>query len=374
MSRAAAASGKWRRLTAPGAAALSAWSLTATAPELCGLCGLAALPEAERPVRVRLPDGRGGLVDEGVLVIAAGAGGPGVEAELHLHGGHGVAAALTERFGALGWMPQVVLPEGVDPDRARLLAANSPLQARAAAALQGGAFERRLAQLAARPAHARAAGLAELAQWNAWAEVLEAPPRVVLAGPPNAGKSTLFNAWLREERVTVSPHPGTTRDAVSAGLLLGPPPAAFVCELVDTAGLWAARAALDRAAVAAAEEALAGAWRVVWVCDAAAPPGARVAAAMAGCAAPGPRLLHRVDTLPAGAAPWSPEEEFGGAWLRGSVLRDGDALLARLEADLCAALGPPPPAAALLPLGAARRAALRAALCSGPGGAAAGRE
>lgn len=58
-------------------------------------------------------------------------------------------------------------------------------------------------------------------------------PRVVLVGPPNAGKSTLFNALVSSERAIVSPQAGTTRDYLTAvcthrGL-------AF--ELVDTAGL-----------------------------------------------------------------------------------------------------------------------------------------
>lgn len=66
-------------------------------------------------------------------------------------------------------------------------------------------------------------------------------PRVVLVGPPNAGKSTLFNALLSTERAIVSPVPGTTRDYLTA-----------VCshrgvsfELVDTAGLesWSAEVA-----------------------------------------------------------------------------------------------------------------------------------
>lgn len=41
-----------------------------------------------------------------------------------------------------------------------------------------------------------------------------AVPVVALAGPPNAGKSTLFNALLGRDRAVVSPAPGTTRDAV----------------------------------------------------------------------------------------------------------------------------------------------------------------
>jgi tRNA modification GTPase len=56
---------------------------------------------------------------------------------------------------------------------------------------------------------------------------------VVLAGPPNAGKSSLLNAIVGEERVIVSDLPGTTRDAVEVVIDHDPWP----LRLVDTAGL-----------------------------------------------------------------------------------------------------------------------------------------
>ena len=61
------------------------------------------------------------------------------------------------------------------------------------------------------------------------------PPYATLAivGRQNVGKSSLFNALLREERVIVSETPGTTRDAVDTRLLVGGAPVV----LVDTAGL-----------------------------------------------------------------------------------------------------------------------------------------
>lgn len=58
-------------------------------------------------------------------------------------------------------------------------------------------------------------------------------PRVVFYGAPNAGKSSLVNALLAEDRLLVSDIPGTTRDYVEAHLLL---PSGEV-RLVDTAGL-----------------------------------------------------------------------------------------------------------------------------------------
>lgn len=60
-------------------------------------------------------------------------------------------------------------------------------------------------------------------------------PRVVLIGPTNAGKSSLFNALLGRQRTVVSPTEGTTRDAVTARLDLK----GREIDLVDTAGSWA---------------------------------------------------------------------------------------------------------------------------------------
>lgn len=63
-------------------------------------------------------------------------------------------------------------------------------------------------------------------------------PRVVLAGAPNAGKSTLFNALLGRERAVVSPIAGTTRDAIEEEMDLSRDlPGAGTVVLVDLAGL-----------------------------------------------------------------------------------------------------------------------------------------
>jgi len=56
---------------------------------------------------------------------------------------------------------------------------------------------------------------------------------VVVAGRPNAGKSSLFNLVVREERAIVSPEPGTTRDWLEAWVEVG----GYAVRLIDTAGL-----------------------------------------------------------------------------------------------------------------------------------------
>lgn len=69
---------------------------------------------------------------------------------------------------------------------------------------------------------------------------------VVLAGRPNAGKSSLFNALLGDERVIVSPMPGTTRDYVEARLDLN----GLLVRLVDTAGLRESNDEVESAGIA----------------------------------------------------------------------------------------------------------------------------
>jgi tRNA modification GTPase len=57
-------------------------------------------------------------------------------------------------------------------------------------------------------------------------------PQVALVGPPNAGKSSLFNALVQTTAAIVSDTPGTTRDYLSARLSI----AGIVFDLIDTAG------------------------------------------------------------------------------------------------------------------------------------------
>ena len=65
-------------------------------------------------------------------------------------------------------------------------------------------------------------------------ERLAEPPRIVLAGPPNAGKSTLMNRLTGLDRAICSPLAGTTRDVLCAAIAL-PHGEALLC---DTAGIF----------------------------------------------------------------------------------------------------------------------------------------
>lgn len=65
-----------------------------------------------------------------------------------------------------------------------------------------------------------------------------ARPLVVLAGPPNAGKTSLFNALLGHRRAVVSPDEHTTRDAIVEPLVIEHPTIGAVsCDLADLPGL-----------------------------------------------------------------------------------------------------------------------------------------
>jgi tRNA modification GTPase len=85
--------------------------------------------------------------------------------------------------------------------------------------------------------------------------------RVVIAGPPNAGKSALFNALLGQRRALVAAEAGTTRDYVEAELVL----AGRELNLIDTAGLRDSDNLIEVAGVELGREQIAGADVIIWV-------------------------------------------------------------------------------------------------------------
>src|SRR3954470_3619954 len=93
---------------------------------------------------------------------------------------------------------------------------------------------------------------------------LARPRRVVLAGSPNVGKSTLFNALVREERALVSPVAGTTRDPVRETIAIEQVP----IELVDTAGVEEPRDLLEQLSMERTRTVLRDADAVLFLFDA----------------------------------------------------------------------------------------------------------
>ena len=87
--------------------------------------------------------------------------------------------------------------------------------------------------------------------------------RVAIAGPPNAGKSTLFNRLARREAAIVSPFPGTTRDVLELHLDLG----GYPVTVLDTAGIRETNDPVEREGVRRASEQAASANLVLWVVD-----------------------------------------------------------------------------------------------------------
>ena len=90
---------------------------------------------------------------------------------------------------------------------------------------------------------------------------------VVIAGPPNAGKSTLLNALARRDVAIVSPHAGTTRDAIAVDLDLGGTPV----QIVDTAGLRETADPVEREGIARTLVRSRSADLVLWLSEAEAP-------------------------------------------------------------------------------------------------------
>src|SRR5664279_4750426 len=87
---------------------------------------------------------------------------------------------------------------------------------------------------------------------------------VAIAGPPNAGKSTLLNLLAKREAAIVSPYAGTTRDVIEVHLDL----AGWPVTLLDTAGIRETDDSVELEGVRRARERAAAADLVLWVVDA----------------------------------------------------------------------------------------------------------
>jgi tRNA modification GTPase len=105
--------------------------------------------------------------------------------------------------------------------------------------------------------------VSELREWlgRPRAEPLKDGVRVVVAGPPNAGKSSLINAIAGQERAIVTDVPGTTRDHIEVPLSLGGVP----IMLTDTAGLRKTDDAVEAIGVARAHALVVAADLLLWL-------------------------------------------------------------------------------------------------------------
>lgn len=337
---------------------LSGSEAFATAAALTG----GRLPAPRRAALRRFRAADGALLDEGLLLLFPGpdsATGEDV-VELHLHGGRAVVAAvlaaLAERPGlraaAPGEFTRRALANGrLDLTEAEgladLLAADTEAQRRAAQAMAGGMLRRRIGEWADRLNLLSAR--AEIALDYVEEEDGAAPPddlgedaarlvtemgallaapaaeplrdgiRVAVAGPPNAGKSSLINALAGSERAIVSPVAGTTRDLVETPLALHGIP--FV--LIDTAGLRDSTDEIERIGIDRARAAIESADLLLWLGEEAERPphrhGLLVAAKAdeAGPVRPGllvsamtrEGLSALVDALTTAATSWLPGED-----------------------------------------------------------------
>jgi tRNA modification GTPase len=266
------------------------------------------MPEPRRAALRTLRDADGAVLDSALVLLfdpPATATGEAV-AELHVHGGRAVVAAVA---AALEAIPRLRAAEPGEFTRrafengridlaeaeglADLLAAETESQRRSALALAGGALSRLVddwqGQILVLAAAVEAAldfgdegDVAEplSAEWHARLNELQQemeshlsrPPaerlrdgvRVVLAGPPNVGKSSLFNAIVEREAAIVSPLAGTTRDVIEAPVAISGVPFVFI----DTAGLRDGQDEIEEIGISRSHASLAVADLILWLGEA----------------------------------------------------------------------------------------------------------
>jgi tRNA modification GTPase len=143
-------------------------------------------------------------------------------------------------------------------------------------------------------------GFARLCSRRRLGRHLTQPFRIVLAGRPNVGKSSLINTLCGYQRAIVSSQPGTTRDVVTASTAF----AGWPVELADTAGLRDSRDVLESAGIARTRAQLAQADLVLIVADNAADWSAEEEALLRGF--PGCLVVYNKCDLPSPSAAGRP--------------------------------------------------------------------
>ena len=255
MSGAFSFSFAFHRSTPPGAGGIAVIELygRGAEPLLGRLFEAGRLPAAGRARLGALRDLSGEPIDEAIVsrVPAAGMWCRLPAFTVSLHGGAWIQRRVCETLAAAGGRE-------LDARGVLLLA----LEERALDAIEAAAFELLIEARTERAAayflrqhggelSRRLAAIAELCGtggdggWSVTQELdallagsgaayrLGRPLRVLIAGRPNSGKSTLFNALVERERVIVSADVGTTRDFIRETIALD----GFPVELIDSAGL-----------------------------------------------------------------------------------------------------------------------------------------
>ncbi|MES2290134.1 MAG: tRNA uridine-5-carboxymethylaminomethyl(34) synthesis GTPase MnmE [Pseudomonadota bacterium] len=272
------------------------------------------VPPARTAVVRRLIDAHEALLDAAMVLWLPGPGTATGEdmVELHLHGSRavvaGVEAALAELPGIVAAEPGAFTRRAFENGRmdlsqveglADLLSAETARQRTAALTMAEGGLRRqveawqvRLLDLAARveasidhedeadvvagPIDADTRALVatlDSALENPPAERLRDGVRIGIAGPPNAGKSTLINALAGRDAAIVSPVAGTTRDLIEVPLNLDGIPVV----LIDMAGLRDDGAdSVEQVGIDRAYQAMARSDLILWLGDGIAAPKGRV--------------------------------------------------------------------------------------------------
>jgi tRNA modification GTPase len=198
------------------------------------------------------------------------------EVEVHCHGGVAAVESIVERLVSIGcrtltWRDWLRATEDdLVRAEARIALADAPTARTAAILLDqlhgalGGAMGRALSAIECGELRRATAELDAMLAFRDLGRHLTVPWRVVLAGPPNVGKSSLINALAGFQRSIVSHVLGTTRDVVTTVTAID----GWPVELADTAGRRDSGDELESAGVALADEAAARADLVLLVGDA----------------------------------------------------------------------------------------------------------